>query len=486
MKIIFQKLIAMSPILIIGFTIVILMLSISLKRNNLINFIITLFGFVTSLLSIFLLGINNYLVNISLLVKIDKFALFCSSLIIISAIASSIFGYYWLKNLGDNYYKDEFYLLITIIVLGGVLLSISDHMISMFVGIELITLPLFGLISYDYKTNYSLEAGIKYILLSVSFSFLLFGIAFLYAESGDLSFVSIANFFSDKQIHKPLVIIGLGMLIVGFCFKLSLFPFHLWTPDIYQGSPIAVSSFLSTGNKIAVFSVLFRIFAKTSISDTENIDILFSIIAVTSIIFGNLLALIQKNIKRLLGYSSVTNIGYLLVALILSRNDLIISKYFIIIYLISYVFSNLGIFGVINTISNSFKTKNFDNMREFRGLFYNNPILAVIMNIMIFSLAGVPMTLGFIAKFYLIISVMYSKIFYLISIIVIGNIIGIYYYLRFVASFYVYEKKDIKMNLNFKKELLSIFFITVCTFIIIIFGIWPQFIIDIASMIINN
>lgn len=215
----------------------------------------------------------------------------------------------------DN--KDEFYLLVLIAALGGILLANANHLASLFLGIELISLPLFGLVGYAFRQKRSLEASIKYTILSAAASsFLLFGMALVYAQSGDLSFVALGKNLGDGMLNEPLLLAGFGLMIVGLGFKLSLVPFHLWTPDVYQGAPAPVSTFLATASKIAIFGVVMRLFLYAPVGDSEAIRVVLAIIAFASIIFGNLMALSQTNIKRLLGYSSISHLGYLLVALI--------------------------------------------------------------------------------------------------------------------------------------------------------------------------
>lgn len=226
-----------------------------------------------------------------------------------------------------------------IAALGGVVLACSNHLASLFIGIELLSLPLFGLMGYAYRQKRSLEAAIKYMVLSAAASsFLLFGMALLYAGTGGLSFAALGNSMSDGALHQPLLIIGLGMMLVGFGFKLSLVPFQLWTPDVYQGAPAPVSTFLATASKIAIFGALVRMFMYAPVADGESVRTVLAIIAFCSILFGNMLAISQSNIKRMLGYSSIAHLGYLLVALIaVQGNQLSIET--VNVYLAGYLFA---------------------------------------------------------------------------------------------------------------------------------------------------
>lgn len=227
-----------------------------------------------------------------------------------------------------------------IAALGGILLAGANHLAALFLGIELISLPLFGLVGYAFRQKRSLEASIKYTILSaVASSFLLFGMALVYANSGNLSFLALGKSLTDGMLHEPLLLAGLGLMIVGLGFKLSLVPFHLWTPDVYQGAPAPVSTFLATASKIAIFGVVMRLFLYMPVGDSEAVRVVLGLIAFASIIFGNLMALSQTNIKRLLGYSSISHLGYLLVALIALQSGEM-SMEAVGVYLAGYLFSS--------------------------------------------------------------------------------------------------------------------------------------------------
>ncbi|MGJ3352899.1 NADH-quinone oxidoreductase subunit NuoN [Providencia sp. Je.9.19] len=482
------ELIAILPLMIVGLTAVVVMLSIAWRRDHLTSAGLTAFGFAVALLS--LIWINGYTLNsgtISLLPKevtslilVDGFALFYSALVLIAGIGTCIYAYHWLEGFGDN--KEEFYLLLAIAVSGGVLLSMSNHMASMFIGIELISLPLFGLVAYTFERSKTLEAGIKYMLLSAAASsFLLFGIALLYAESGSLSFVAVGQSLMDSQIHAPLILIGMGMLIVGFGFKLSLFPFQLWTPDVYQGAPAPVSAFLATGSKIGIFAVLMRLFLEAPVAHSETLATVITIIAIASILFGNLLAITQKSAKRLLGYSSIAHMGYLLVALVSLRNEPDVAQITVAIYLAGYLFASLGAFGVISIISSPYRGDDQDDFSAFRGLFWHKPVLAIVMTVMMLSLAGIPITLGFIGKFYVIVSAVYADLWWLTGAVVVGSAIGLYYYLRFMASLYSRDAEHAERYTGPEKATLGTVFAAICAVLVIVFGVWPQPLIDIAT-----
>ena len=204
------------------------------------------------------------------------------------------------------------YLLLLLSAAGGLVLVSTEHLAGLFIGLELLSVPTYGMIAYAYFNKRSLEAGIKYMVLSAAGSaFLLFGMALLYADAGSLSFTEIGASLAGAS-GSQLVQIGIGMMLIGLAFKLSMVPFHLWTPDVYEGAPAPVAAFLATASKVAVFAVLLRLYQLSPATAGGWLNDLLTVIAIASILFGNLLALVQNNLKRLLGYSSIAHFGYCL------------------------------------------------------------------------------------------------------------------------------------------------------------------------------
>ncbi|MDE1490339.1 NADH-quinone oxidoreductase subunit NuoN [Xenorhabdus bovienii] len=474
-----EQLIALLPLLIVGLTVVVVMLSIAWRRDHLINFTLTVIGLNLALLSLYFVGQQEPM-DVTPLIHVDRFAMFYTGLVLIASLATTTFAYSWLENYPDN--KEEFYLLVLIAAVGGILLSSANHMASLFIGIELITLPLFGLIGYAYRQKRSLEASIKYMLLSaVASSFLLFGIALLYAESGDLSFASLGRNLSDSQLHEPLILAGLGMMLVGLGFKLSLVPFQLWTPDVYQGAPAPVSTFLATASKVAIFAVIMRLFLEAPVAESETLRIVLTVMAIASILFGNLLALTQSNIKRLLGYSSIAHLGYLLVVLVAIRSHTLAEET-AGIYLAGYLFASIGAFGVVSLMSSPYRGPDADSLYSYRGLFWHKPILSAVMTIIMLSLAGIPLTFGFIGKFYVIATAVEAKLWWLTGAVVLGSAIGLYYYLRVMVSLYLPAPKTLNRDTPSNWALTSGGIVVLISgLLVLILGIWPQPVIDIVQ-----
>jgi len=475
-----HQLIALLPLLIVGLTVVVVMLSIAWRRNHFVNATLTVVGLNLALLSLYFVGQVGAM-DVTPLLRVDGYSMFYTALVMLASLATCTFAYPWLVGFPDN--KDEFYLLVLIAALGGIVLASANHLASLFIGIELLSLPLFGLIGYAFRQKRSLEAALKYTILSAAASsFLLFGIALIYADSGNLSFVALGQSLTDSMIHEPLLLVGLGMMIIGLGFKLSLVPFHLWTPDVYQGAPAPVSTFLATASKIAIFGVIMRLFMYAPVTDSEAVRTVLAMIAFVSILFGNLMAISQSNIKRLLGYSSIAHLGYLLVALIAVK-DHQLSLETSGVYLAGYLFSSLGAFGVVSLMSSPYRGPDADSLYSYRGLFWHRPVLSAVMTVMMLSLAGIPMTLGFIGKFYVIASGVSAHLWWLTGAVVAGSAIGLYYYLRVTVSLYLsppeLHTRDTPANWAFTAGGVVVL---ISAILVLLLGVYPQPLIRLVQM----
>ncbi|MCP1440311.1 NADH-quinone oxidoreductase subunit N [Erwinia persicina] len=475
-----QHLIALLPMLIVGLTVVVVMLSIAWRRNHFVNATLAVVGLNLALFSLWFVG-HAGAMDVTPLLRVDGYSMLYTGLVILASLATCTFAYPWLTNYPDN--QEEFYLLVLIAALGGVVLASANHLASLFIGIELISLPLFGLVGYAFQLKRSLEASIKYTIMSaVASSFLLFGMALLYANSGNLGFIALGRSLNDGMLQQPLLLAGLGMMIVGLGFKLSLVPFHLWTPDVYQGAPAPVSTFLATASKIAIFGVVMRLFLYAPAADSEAVRLVLAIIAFASILFGNLMAISQSNIKRLLGYSSIAHLGYLLVALIAIQTHQL-SLETVGVYLAGYLFSSLGAFGVVSLMSSPYRGPDADSLYSYRGLFWHRPILSAVMTVMMLSLAGIPMTLGFIGKFYVIAVGVGAQLWWLTGAVVVGSAIGLYYYLRVTVSLYLNPpellQRDTPANWAFTAGGVVVL---ISAILVLVLGIYPQPLISLVQM----
>jgi NADH-quinone oxidoreductase subunit N len=317
----------------------------------------------------------------------------------------------------------------------------------------------------------SIEAGVKYLILaSASSAFLLFGMALIYTVFGTMQFGGIALAISNLSQLPPLFIYGFGMLLVGVGFKLALVPFHMWTPDVYQGAPAPITAYIATVSKGAVMAVLIRFFFTIKGFENQSIFIVISIIAILSMFIGNLLAIRQQNIKRLLAYSSIANMGYLIIILLTGSDKGIHAAIF---YLISYFITTIGAFGVISLFSTG--KYEAEKIEDYKGLFWKSPWIAIVFTLSLLSLAGIPITAGFIAKFYVIFEGMKAGLILLVFSMIIDSAIGLYYYLRVITTLFS-PASDAKLPVL---SLTGNMTLALITFSILLLGIYPGWLINI-------
>ena len=470
-----QHFIALLPLLITGATAIAVMLAIAWRRNHGLSFVVTSVGLTLALVSI-VPALRVAPLDVTPLLRLDAFAYFYSAVVLVATLACVTLAHAYLgeKAGADGFpgNREELYLLMTLSAAGGLVLVSAQHLAGFFIGLELLSVPVYGLVAYAFFNKRSLEAGIKYTVLSAAASaFLLFGMALLYAESGSLSFVGLGASLA-AQGSSLLVQAGIGMMLIGLGFKLSLAPFHLWTPDVYEGAPAPVATFLATVSKVAVFAVLLRLYQLSPATSGGWLNDALSLIAIASILIGNLLALNQSNLKRLLGYSSIAHFGYLLVALIASKG---LAVEAIGVYLVTYVLTTLGAFGVITLMSSPFQGRDADALYEYRGLFWRRPYLTAVLTVMMLSLAGIPLTAGFIGKFYVIASGVESQLWWLLGALIIGSAVGLFYYLRVMVTLYLVEpgmrRHDAPINWGQRAGGVMLLAIAVLAFFL---GVYPQ------------
>jgi NADH-quinone oxidoreductase subunit N len=277
------------------------------------------------------------------------------------------------------------------------------------------------------------EAALKYLVLAAtSAAFLLFGMALYYAAVGRMDFDIVGWHRPWRWEAEPVVIVsGLALMLVGIGFKLGVVPFHLWTPDVYQGAPAPVTALVATISKGAILALLMRLFAAYPRTESDPVILALAVIAVASMVAGNLLALLQTNVKRLLAYSSIAHLGYLLVAFLASGERGPAAATF---YLVAYFITTLGAFGVVTVLSGA--GRDADRLEDYRGLARRRPVLAGVFTGMLLSLAGIPLTAGFIGKFYVLAAGVGAALWMLVAVMIAASAVGIFYYLRVVIEMY--------------------------------------------------
>ncbi|MBO3274218.1 NADH-quinone oxidoreductase subunit NuoN [Pseudomonas schmalbachii] len=473
-----QHFIALLPLLITSATLVVVMLAVAWKRHHTLTATLSIIGLNLALISI-LPVLNVTPLEVTPLLLVDNFACFYMALILVASLACATLAHAYMESYPGN--REELYLLLLLATAGGLVLVSAQNLASLFIGLELLSVPVYGMVAYAFFNKRSLEAGIKYTVLSAGGSaFMLFGMAMLYAEAGSLSFAGLGAQLAEGTSHSPLLVIGVGMMIVGLGFKLSLAPFHLWTPDVYEGAPAPVAAFLATASKVAVFVVLLRLFQIAPVAlENSLLQIALSVIAIASILIGNLLALTQSNLKRLLGYSSIAHFGYLLVALIASKG---LAVEAVGVYLTTYVLTSLGAFGVVTLMSTPYSGRDADALFEYRGLFWRRPVLTGVLTVMMLSLAGIPMTAGFIGKFYVIATGVESHLWWLIGTLVLGSAIGLFYYLRVMITLFLVEPNlkthDAPFNWGQRAGGIMLVAIALAAFFL---GVYPQPLLDLLQ-----
>jgi len=427
----FNDVIALMPLMLVGATAVAIMVGIAWQRQHGATAIVTAVGLNLALLSLgwlSLLGItgSSYFV-------LDGLTYMASVLILVSALACVTLAHDYLG--GYSGAREEFYLLLLCAVGGGLALAASQHLATLFFALELLSMPLYGMLAYTYRDQRSLEAGLKYLILSAAgTAFLLFGMALLYAQSGSLEFDSLIAGLSTRGSYWTMA--GVGLILVGLGFKLSIVPFHLWTPDVYEGGPGPAITFLATASKVAVFVVILRLILASPAFQSGALASVLVVLAFVTMLAGNLLALLQSNLKRLLGYSSIAHFGYLMVALVVGEGLAVETAG---VYLISYLLTTLGAFGVVTLVSSPYKGEDAAALHHYRGLFWRRPYLAAVLTVSLLSLAGIPFTVGFIGKFYVIALGVEAAQWWLVAGVILGSAIGLFYYLRVMVTLYLVE-----------------------------------------------
>ena len=328
----------------------------------------------------------------------------------------------------------EYHALLLGSVLGMVLLAQAQNLVSFFVAIETLSIPLYILCATDMVREKSLESGLKYLIVgSLGSATLLYGMAFLYGGSGSTDFARIATGIdSAGLLGDPLILVGIALVAVGLAFKTSIAPFHQWTPDVYEGAPTPITSFMAVATKAAAFAVFVRFFDVALIGEAGDWQPALAVLAAASIVIGNVGALGQDSLKRLLGYSGVAQAGYILGGLVVASEAGVSALVF---YLAGYLFMNLAAFSVV--VARERETPFGDDIRALRGLGRERPLLAWPLTISMLALAGFPATVGFIGKLYLIEALVEGDYTWLAVFIAVGTMISLAYYLRVVATMWM-------------------------------------------------
>ena len=454
---------ALLPLLLVAGTAVVALLVLAAGRSHAVTFALTLAGLAASFCLIFFVPTAH----VTALLDIDRYALFFFGLITVASFAVTLLAFGYLGKREEE--KEEFYILLLVATLGAMVLAASSHFATLFLGLEVLSVGLYGLIAYLPGRPLPVEAGIKYLVLAgSSAAFLLFGIALVYAALGTMDFARIAQLVATRtDLNLILLLPGVALILTGIGFKLALVPFHMWTPDVYEGAPAPVTAFVATVSKGGMFALLLRYFHQAALYHFAPLLLVLTILAIASMLAGNLLALLQSNVKRILAYSSIAHMGYALVAL---EAGGAMGASALIFYLIAYFVMTLGAFAVVTVLSP--QDRDADRIEDYRGLFWRRPVLALVMTAMLLSLAGIPMTVGFIGKFYIVAAGAAAGSWALILILVVASTIGLFYYLRITVALYQ-QPGEAMQPLPIRMPAATVA-LTVLTLILVWLGVYPS------------
>ena len=431
-----EDFLSVMPLFILTSSAILILFSIAVKRNHKVIYAITAVSLITDLIYLF-----TYDAPVKWIIEplfiFDGFGQFNFGLILATAFAVTMLSYAYFEQREER--KEEYYILLILATLGAGVLVISKHFISLFLGLEILSVSLYSMIAYLRKRERSDEAGLKYLILAAfSSAFVLFGMALVYATTGTMEFSGIANYLSSFSDLPPMMTAGFGLLVVGVGFKLGVVPFHMWTADVYEGAPAPVTAFIATVSKGGMIALLVRFFTTINGYHYPSLVLIFTIVAIASMFTGNFLALRQNNVKRILAYSSIAHLGYLLVAF-LAGGQLGVEA--ISFYLVAYFITTVGAFGILATLSD--KDRDAELMDDYKGLFWQRPGTATIFSAMLLSLAGIPLTAGFVGKFYVVAAGVSTNRWLLVVMLALNSAIGLFYYIKIIATMMErYEGKE--------------------------------------------
>jgi NADH-quinone oxidoreductase subunit N len=411
------------------------------------------------------------------MVILDPFGNFFKLLLYIAAAMTILLSMGYLKREGIE--LGEYYAFVLLATCGMMIMVSASDLITVFLGLELMSITFYILAGFKRFEAKSLEASAKYFILgSFSSGILLFGISLLYGLSGTTNLEALALHLRGEEIGNPAWILAMILFIVGFGFKVAVVPFHMWTPDVYEGAPTPVTAFLSVGSKAASFAVFLRVFIEALGGIQPDWRVLLILLSVVTIVLGNVVALVQTNIKRMLAYSSIAHAGYAIIGLIVGDRLGIVS---LMVYMGVYAFMTLGAFGVVMLLRRG--GVEGDEIADFAGLAGKNRLAALAMLIFMFSLAGIPPTAGFIAKFYVFMAAVNAGLTWLVVLAVIFTAVSAYFYLRVVMVMYMKEPDE---AVRLVAPPAAVMALAVAAAAVLLIGIYPGPFLDLAQNAVLN
>ncbi|MGA3286408.1 MAG: NADH-quinone oxidoreductase subunit N [Bacteroidota bacterium] len=373
----------------------------------------------------------------------------------------------------QKYHRGEFYILLLFATIGMMLIASANDLIIVFLGIELMSVCLYVLTGFMRTKDRANEAALKYFLLGAfATGFLLYGIALIYGAVGTTNLTMIRNVFAVVSTNI-LFVIGAGFLLIGLAFKAAAVPFHMWAPDVYEGAPTPVTAFMSTGAKAAAFAAFITLFIRTFDFIGGQVNELLAVLAAASMILGNIVAIAQSNVKRMLAYSSIAHAGYMLAGIATGTLD---GQVGVMFYLAAYAVMNLGAFAIISLVEHEGDQNLL--LDDYAGLSYSQPLLAVLMAIFMFALAGVPPFAGFFGKYYVFFAAIRAKMVWLAIIGVLTSLVSAYYYLRLVVLMFFREGRA---DVEIPPSRIVLTMVMACALLVLLLGLFPSLIIQTAE-----
>ena len=460
------------PEIFISLSLMILLLIGVFKKNS--SGLIYFLSIVTLLIS---LGIifnspqdqNIYLFNNSY--KIDQLSIFMKLVTIVAGIFVLVSSYSYTKI--EKIFKIEFPVLILCSILGMLVMIGSYDLIVFYIGLELQSLSLYVLAAFNRNKINSSEAGLKYFVLSaLSSGLLLYGCSLIYGFTGSTNFDIISENILASSTGN---VFGLVFILVGLAFKISAVPFHMWAPDVYEGSPTSVTLFFAVVPKVAALTVFIRFLYVPFVSLIDQWQTIIIFLSIASMLFGAIAAIAQKNLKRLIAYSSIGHMGYALAGLAVGTNSGIQNS---IIYICIYIIMNLGVFCCLFMMKRN--DKFYDNLDDLSGLSKNHPIISFSLLILLFSLAGIPPMAGFFAKFYIFISVIEESMYFLAIVGLLSTVVAAFYYLKIIKIIYFDDAKQKYDDIKYFGLKISL---AISTLFILLYFIYPSVLINLVTKI---
>ncbi len=437
-----------------------------------------------TLLSIFVMGIagaylfpltGDTVTAFSDLLVFDTFSQFLKLLILVSAMLVLGMSFDWLAH--EEFKRFEYPILVLLSTLGGLIMVSANDLLTLYMGLELASLALYVLAAYDRDNQVSSEAGLKYFTLgALASGITLFGASLVYGYTGTTNFTAMSQLFAEAGEATPVAygaIVGMVMLVIGFSFKISAVPFHMWTPDVYQGAPTPVTMLFATAPKLAAMAVFIRLLFDPFADLLPDWQDILAIISVASMLVGALGAMMQTNIKRLLAYGAIGHIGYTLIGVAAGTPAGIKA---VLIYLTLYIFMSVGTFGFVLFMRRA--GQQVESLDDLRGLSKTNPRGALFMLIMMFSMAGIPPFAGFYGKMFVFLSAMEVGLYTLAVVGVLTSVIAAFYYLKVVKLLYFDEPV---LGLERHVPLMSQVTLLICALVTVLFFLYPSALLDIAG-----